>query len=94
MTDHRRTTCVVGLAILLVAANAPRLGAQASPGSTPYIDSEHGLTIEEAGAMIGLSRGAAYEAAKKGEIPTLNFGGLKIVPKTAWLRKLGIDSAA
>ena len=38
MTDHRRTTCLVGLAILLVAANAPRLGAQVSPGSTPYID--------------------------------------------------------
>lgn len=46
------------------------------------------LEVPEAGAMVGLSRNAAYEAAKRGEIPTLRFGRLLKVPKAAWLRKL------
>jgi hypothetical protein len=50
-----------------------------------------GLTVPEAGAMIGLGRNAAYEAAKKGEIPVIEFGSLKIVPRIPWLRKLGIE---
>jgi hypothetical protein len=51
----------------------------------------HGLSVPEAGAMVGLSRGASYEAAKRGEIPTIEIGGLLIVPRGPWLRKLGLD---
>jgi hypothetical protein len=44
----------------------------------------------EAGEMLQLSRNAAYEAAKRGDIKTVNVGKLKRVP-TAWLRqKLGL----
>jgi hypothetical protein len=42
--------------------------------------------------MIGLSKAAAYEAAKRGEIPTQEYGGRKIVPKAPWDRKLGIEN--
>ena len=54
----------------------------------------HGLTIPEAGAMIGLGRNASYEAAKAGQIPVLEFGALKIVPRAPWLKLIGIVDTA
>ncbi len=51
-----------------------------------------GFTVPEAGAMVGLGRNASYEAARKGQIPVLEFGSLKIVPRIPWLRKLGLES--
>jgi hypothetical protein len=51
-------------------------------------------SIPEAGAMIGLSRNGSYDAARRGEIPVLNFGKRKIVPKAIWDRKLGLTQAA
>lgn len=44
-------------------------------------------TIPLAGKAIGLSRNAAYQAASRGEIPTLCFGKRKLV-LTAWLRQI------
>jgi hypothetical protein len=45
----------------------------------------------ETGMILGLGRGSAYEAAKSGEIKTIQFGRLKRVP-TAWLKaQLGLD---
>jgi hypothetical protein len=40
--------------------------------------------------MVGLSKNGAYEAAKRGEIPTLRFGHRIIVPKAIWDKKLGL----
>jgi hypothetical protein len=54
----------------------------------------YGLSVPEAGAMIGLGRNASYEAAKRGEIPVLEFNGLKIVPRLPWLRRLGAEDSA
>ena len=42
--------------------------------------------------MIGLSVNPSYAAAKAGEIPTVKVGGLLIVPKALWLRKLGVET--
>jgi excisionase family DNA binding protein len=50
-------------------------------------------TITEAGAMIGLSRNGAYDAARRGEIPVLKFGRIYRVPKALWDRKLGLTGA-
>ncbi len=50
-------------------------------------------SIPEAGAMVDLSRNSAYEAARRGEIPVLQFGRKKVVPKAVWDRKLGIDAS-
>jgi hypothetical protein len=52
---------------------------------------EFGFTVPEAGRMIGLSTGSAYKAARNGEIPTVRIGSLLVVPKAAWLRKLGLE---
>lgn len=51
-----------------------------------------GLSVPEAGAMIGLGRNASYEAAKLGQIPTIEIGSLKIVPRIPWLKKLGVEN--
>ncbi|TIW73406.1 MAG: helix-turn-helix domain-containing protein [Mesorhizobium sp.] len=46
------------------------------------------MTVPEAGAKLGLGRNAAYEAAAKGEIPTIRIGKLIKVPKVALERML------
>jgi hypothetical protein len=49
------------------------------------------FSVPQAGAMVGLSRNASYEAAKRGDIPTIPFGARLIVPRAFWLRKLGVE---
>jgi excisionase family DNA binding protein len=44
--------------------------------------------VPEAGAMLGLTRNASYDAAKRGEIPTIRFGKLLRVPKAAFHKML------
>jgi excisionase family DNA binding protein len=46
------------------------------------------FTVPEAGRKLGLSRNAAYDAAKRGEIPTIRFGHRLVVPKVAFDRML------
>jgi hypothetical protein len=50
------------------------------------------LWPETGKTVLGLSRGATYSAAAKGQIKTISFGRLRKVP-TAWLRqKLRLDA--
>ena len=57
----------------------------------PTPEEQPTVTVEQAGAWLGLSRSSAYEAARRGEIPTLRFNRRLRVP-TAKLRVLlGID---
>jgi excisionase family DNA binding protein len=51
------------------------------------------LSVEEAGRLVGLGRSASYDAARRGEIPTLKFGRRVVVPTAAFCRLLGIDVA-
>jgi excisionase family DNA binding protein len=44
--------------------------------------------VPEAGEMLGLTRNASYEAAKRGDIPTIRIGRLIRVPKTAFHKML------
>jgi excisionase family DNA binding protein len=44
--------------------------------------------VPEAGEMLGLGRNAAYEAAHRGDIPTIRIGKLLKVPKAAFHRLL------
>lgn len=44
--------------------------------------------VPEAGAKLGLSRNGSYEAAARGEIPTIRIGRLLKVPKAAFERML------
>ena len=45
-------------------------------------------TVPEAGRMIGLGRQASYDAARRGEIPTLRFGRRLVVPFAALYKLL------
>jgi hypothetical protein len=44
--------------------------------------------VPEAGAMLGLTRNGSYEAAKRGDIPTMTIGKLLRVPKIAFHKLL------
>jgi hypothetical protein len=55
----------------------------------PRGDSPYGLSVPEAGRLVGLGRNASYQAAKRRQIPTIKLGGVIIVPKQKWLRILG-----
>ena len=44
--------------------------------------------VVQAGKKAGLGRNASYEAAKRGEMPTIRIGNRLLVPKKAWDRKL------
>jgi excisionase family DNA binding protein len=48
-------------------------------------------TVPEAGKLLGLGRNAAYDAAKRGDIPTLRIGRLLLVPKGPFHRMVGAD---
>ena len=41
----------------------------------------------------GLSRNGSYDAAKRGDIPTIKIGGLLKVPTAALRRQLGLEVA-
>jgi excisionase family DNA binding protein len=51
-------------------------------------------TVPEAGRLLGLGRNAAYDAAERGDIPTLRVGRLLLVPKNPFHRILGIAGTA
>jgi excisionase family DNA binding protein len=46
------------------------------------------VTLSEAAAILRVSRGSAYEAAKRGEIPTIRIGRRWLVPVAALERML------
>ena len=46
------------------------------------------LTITEASEALGVSRNKAYEAARRGEIPTIRIGKRILVPVAAFERML------
>jgi excisionase family DNA binding protein len=46
------------------------------------------ISVPEAGRRLGLGRNAAYEAAKRGELPVLKFGKRLVVPIAALERLL------
>jgi excisionase family DNA binding protein len=48
------------------------------------------LTVEQAGQLFGVSRDAAYEAVRRGEIPSLRFGKRIVVPTAKALALLGL----
>ena len=46
------------------------------------------ISIEEAARQLGLSRNSAYQAAGRGEIPTIRIGRRMLVPLVAFERLL------
>jgi excisionase family DNA binding protein len=52
------------------------------------------LTLNEVAALLRISRGLAYEAARRGEIPTIRIGRRLLVPAAALERMLAGNTAA
>ena len=46
------------------------------------------LTVSEAADELGISRNAAYEAVRVGEIPSLRIGRRVVIPRVAFERFL------
>jgi excisionase family DNA binding protein len=57
-------------------------------GAAPPADERLVYTVPEAGRLLGLSRNGSYEAAKRGEIPTIRIGRLLLVPKIPFHRMI------
>lgn len=52
------------------------------------------VSVEEAAGLLGLGRSAAYEAARRGELPTRRIGRRLFVPVPAFLEWLGAPPVA
>ena len=50
------------------------------------------LSVEQAGWLMGLSRSAAYRAARRGDLPTLRIVHRVLIPTQAFLQLLGMTS--
>ncbi len=48
-------------------------------------------SIPRAGRALGLGRYAAYEAARRGQLPTIELGRRKVVPVRALEEMLGLE---
>jgi Helix-turn-helix domain len=49
------------------------------------------LTVPAAGAILGVGRTLAYEAARRGDIPSIRIGNRVVVPTRSLLAMLGIS---
>ena len=56
------------------------------------LDGRLAVDVPEAGALLGLSRNSAYAAAQNGQLPTLRVGRRLIVPVSALLELLNVES--
>jgi excisionase family DNA binding protein len=48
------------------------------------------LKVEQASALMGISRSAAYRAVTAGDLPSVRFGGRLYVPTARLLELLGL----
>ena len=48
------------------------------------------MSVSDAAILLGVSRSAAYRAAKAGQIPTITFGRRLLVPTCRLLEMLGL----
>lgn len=51
------------------------------------------ITVEEAARVLGISRGSAYEAVRRGQLPTIRIGKRLIVPVASLERMLASAGA-
>jgi excisionase family DNA binding protein len=64
------------------------------PGAERRLHLAAVLTIEETATVLRIGRTAAYDAARRGEIPTIRLGRSLRVPRALLLELLGeIDTA-
>jgi Helix-turn-helix domain len=62
---------------------------QSGSGLLPKWDNHQTFTVEEFGEMFGLSRTAAYAAAKNGSVPVIRIGRRLVISRASIERLLG-----
>jgi excisionase family DNA binding protein len=55
--------------------------AQAAPGMAPPLvaDERWAVSIDEAAERLGIGRTLMFEAAKRGDFPTIKIGGRRVI---------------
>jgi excisionase family DNA binding protein len=56
--------------------------------AVPNPKAEPTISVERAGRLLGVSRGSAYEAVRRGEIPSIRIENRIVVPTAALVRLL------
>ena len=51
------------------------------------------MSVPEAGRRLGIGRNSAYDAAARGQIPTIKIGRRILVPRVAFERMLNGETA-
>lgn len=64
---------------------------QATPFSLDQLAGKATITVEQAALVLGLGRTAAYDAARRGELPSRRIGRRLLVPVPALLEWLGAN---
>lgn len=52
------------------------------------------LDVAEAAELLGIGRSAAYEAARRGDLPTVRIGRRVLVPRAALEKMLDVPTPA
>jgi excisionase family DNA binding protein len=50
------------------------------------------ISVDQAAALLGIGRSAAYEAARRGQLPTRRLGRRLVVPVPAFFEWLGVPA--
>lgn len=50
-------------------------------------------TVSETSTLLGIGRNAAYEAVRRGEIPSIKLGRRLLIPKAVVARMLELDDS-
>lgn len=53
------------------------------PRAKPPMSERLALSVEEAGALLGISRDLAYDLVARGELPSVRLGRRLVVPRRA-----------
>ena len=73
---------------------ARRQGANGNAPRFPNLDDitdRTTITVDQAASLLGFGRSAAYEAARRGQLPTRRLGRRLLVPVPAFLEWLGVS---
>jgi excisionase family DNA binding protein len=52
------------------------------------------VTVEEAARMLGIGRGTAYDAVRRGDVPSIRVGHRILVPRAPLLELVGAGALA
>jgi excisionase family DNA binding protein len=65
---------------------------QVQPPPLPDPEIEPVISVERAGAYLGLGRSSAYLAVRRGDLPAFRCGRRWLVPTARFRRLLGLDA--